>query len=451
MIKNNPKDLKIDVERLNGFYRGVVEDNVDPLKAGRVRVRIHGIHTAKKVKSTTEGIPTDELPWAEPCMPIHEGSVSGFGSWAVPLQGSQVMLFFENGNLTQPRYFASMPGIPEAQEQYSTNSRATTRKDGFRDPNGEYPVKGRLGEPDVHRLARGVTDQTLVTTKNQNRTVGVQTAFGGQWSEPASPYEAQYPHNHVIATHGGITIELDSTPGSTRLHLYHPSNSYIEIDNDGNMVVKNNTEKYEIVAGGKNIYIKQQRNLTIDEDSRKKVDGAEGIEVTGNKTESVGGTFSQTVSGNKEETLYADKTEDITGSKTVTIGVDKSEDVTGNKTETVDGDKSKTISGNETDSISGDKTESVNGNLNLTVFGDMDISVVGSYDLSSIGGAEITSPTIRLSGATTIVGGFTSIGGGGGSVAGNIIVTSGDVTADGISLKNHVHADPQGGLTGPAQ
>ena len=90
MIKNSPKDLQIDIERLNGFYRGVVEDNKDPLKAGRVRVRIHGLHTSKKLKSDIEGIPTNELPWAEPCMPIHEGSVSGFGAWAVPLQGSHV-------------------------------------------------------------------------------------------------------------------------------------------------------------------------------------------------------------------------------------------------------------------------------------------------------------------------------------------------------------------------
>jgi hypothetical protein len=48
MIKNSIRDIKFNVEKLTGFYRGVVEDNKDPLKAGRVRVRIHGLHTPKK-------------------------------------------------------------------------------------------------------------------------------------------------------------------------------------------------------------------------------------------------------------------------------------------------------------------------------------------------------------------------------------------------------------------
>lgn len=36
-------------------------------------------------------------------------------------------------------------------------------------------------------------------------------------------------------------------------------------------------------------------------------------------------------------------------------------------------------------------------------------------------------------------------------ISGNIDVTGGDVTADSISLKQHNHSDPQGGVTGPAQ
>ena len=424
MIKNSVRDIKIDVERLRGFYRGVVEDNKDPLKAGRVRVRIHGLHTPKKIKSDLEGIPTDELPWAEPCMPIQEGSVSGFGSWAVPLQGSQVMLFFENENPTQPRYFASMPGIPDSQTQYSNRDGDISKKEGFCDPDEAYPVKGRLGEPDVHRLARGITDETLVTTKNQQRVIGVQTAFGGNWSEPISPYKAQYPHNHVIATHGGITIELDSTPGATRLNLHHPSNSYIEIDNDGNMVVRNNTEKYEIVAGGKNIYIKQQRNITIGQTSKKAIGEDEAIEVFGDKVEQIGGDFSQDIGNNKSEDIGGNKSEEISGNK--------SEEITGNKNETIGGSKTKSIGGSETDDITGSKTETIGGSLNITVTGN----------------ASITAPVITLQGLTNIIGQIVATGGGGGTMQGTLTVST-DVIAGGKSLVNHVHADPQGGNTSP--
>lgn len=422
MFKSPPRDLQVEVEKLTGFYRGVVEDNEDPLKAGRVRVRIHGVHTSSKIKTELEGIPTNELPWAEPVLPIGEGSVSGFGVWGVPLQGSHVMCFFDNGNPLCPMYFGSMPGIPESKESYSNDQRATTRTDGFKDPDGNYPTRFRLGEPDVHRLARGKKAGTLVETKNDERDIAVQTALGGNWSEPTSPFAARYPHNHVIATHGGITIELDSTPGATRLNIYHPSNSFIEIDNDGNMVVKNNAEKYEIVTQGKNVHIKQQRNITIDGDSKKKVDGNEYIEVGGNKQIQIDG----------------DKTEDIDGDLTQNVGGDKTENISGDKTEDIGGAKTKDVGSNETDTITGNKTETIGGQLNITVTSN----------------ASLTAPRINLVGPVYIAG-FLSVDGDGGGeggvmtgtfrLNGNLIVTGGDVTADGISLKTHVHGGVESG------
>ena len=438
MFKTPLEDLKVETPTLTGFFRGVVEDNKDPLKAGRVRVRVHGLHTPKIIKTETEGIPTEELPWAEPCMPIHEGSVSGFGAWAVPLQGSQVMLFFENENPSQPRYFASMPGIPESKEPYANNNREASKKEGFRDPDGVYPAKHRLGEPDVHRLARGVSDETLVTTKNQERDLAVPTALGGNWSEPVSPYNAQYPHNHVIATHGGITIELDSTPGSTRLHLYHPSNSFIEIDNDGNMVVKNNAEKYEIVASGKNIHIKQQRNITIDTDSKKRVQDHEFIEVGQSKQEEIGDNMIQTIGNNKTEDIGNNKTEDIGNNKSSTIGGDKSEDISGDKSLNIDGDKTEFVGGDKSKNVQGDRTDTIGGGLNITV-GDE---------------AFLIAPTINLVGPVRITGLLTCLGGSGGAggtMEGTFIITTGDIIADGVSLKTHTHGgvDTGSGDTGP--
>ena len=291
MLKTPLSDLQPETTKLNGFYRGVVEDNDDPKKAGRVRVRIFGLHTEKKNKMDTEGIPTDELPWAEPCMPIVEGSISGFGMWGVPLQGSHVMLFFENGNLLQPRYFASMPGIPESKKSLKKTSvnkdETVSKKDGFRDPDGKYP--SRTGEPDVHRLARGEDSQTLVQTKKNYRDKAVPTAYGGNWSEPEPAYNAKYPENFVFTTHGGLTVELDSTPGSKRFHIYHPSNTYIECDNDGVLVIRNQSDKYEIVIGDRNSHIKGDKNETIDNDERVKVKGNKSTEINGDEFRRVEG------------------------------------------------------------------------------------------------------------------------------------------------------------------
>lgn len=423
MLKNPPSDIQIEADKLTGFWRGVVEQVDDPLKTQRVRVRIFGLHTPKTVKTETEGIPTDELPWAEPCMPIHEGSVSGYGTWSVPLQGSQVMLFFENGNPLRPMYFASLPAIPEDKKQYSNNNRATSKNDGFKDPDNVYPKSNRLGEPDVHRLARGISTDTEVDIKNNNRDTGVSIAGGGTWDEPVSPYNTQYPHNYVIATHGGILIELDSTEGSKRININHPSNTFIEIDNDGNMVVKNAKEKYEIVAEGKNIHINNQRNLTIDGNATKNIGGDETVDITGSKTDDIGNNKSETIGNNKSETIGGSKTENITGGKTETIGGSKTSNITSNKSETIGGSK--------TENITGSKSETIGAALTITVTGAASITAGGT--------ATVSAPTINLTGSVNLAN----------QASVSALLNAGAASI--YDVHTHDHGDPAGTTTVPNQ
>ena len=57
------------------FYYGVVEDRVsDPLKLGRCKVRVVGLHTEDKTQ-----LPTAELPWATILQPVYSAAVSGIG------------------------------------------------------------------------------------------------------------------------------------------------------------------------------------------------------------------------------------------------------------------------------------------------------------------------------------------------------------------------------------
>lgn len=309
MLKNAIRDIVPESMNLRGFWRAIVENNTDELQVGRVQIRIFGLHTDKKEKDEFEGIPTSELPWAEPCLPIMEGSVSGFGMWSVPLQGSHVMVFFENENIQKPMYFGSVPGIPTTEPDITK---------GFNDPNGDYPTSNRIGEPDVHRLARGISTATIVEYKNNNLDTGVSTALGGTFSEPSSPFNASYPHNTVFATHGGVIIEMDSTPGSTRFQIYHPSNSFIEVDNDGTMVIKNEKDKYEITIGNRNIHIKQNENVTVDGNKKDKVDGDLEEEVSGDKTTEITGIKNETVTGIATETYAAALNIIATGIVTIT-------------------------------------------------------------------------------------------------------------------------------------
>ena len=74
-------------------YLGVVEDNNDPEKLCRIRVRI----------SPYDNFATDDLPWASPILGTH-GNSSFSGGFNIPEIGAQVRVYFPSKDLTAPYY-----------------------------------------------------------------------------------------------------------------------------------------------------------------------------------------------------------------------------------------------------------------------------------------------------------------------------------------------------------
>lgn len=267
------------------WFFGVVEDRNDPLKVGRVRVRCYYWHTEDKAQ-----LPTEKLPWAQVMMPPSSASVGDVGTTATGLvEGSWVMGFFLDGRLAQkPMIMGSIPGIPF--EKGSTQN-------GFVDPNGVYPK--RVGEPDVNRLARNQEDYlpTNPAIKDQGRTTNIADASGGLWSEPASAYNATYPKNHVYESERGHIFEVDDTEGSERIHQYHRSGTFFEIDKDGNKVTRVVGDNYEIVAGSDFVNIKGDANLTVDGALNIKAKSM-NVDIEGDVTETIGGNQTTSITGN---------------------------------------------------------------------------------------------------------------------------------------------------------
>jgi hypothetical protein len=81
----------MEEQKNKSFWTGVVEDSRDPLKLGRVRVRIFGVHSPDKAV-----LPTDKLPWAMLSIPTN--SSTSF-SWL--REGSWVTGYFLDINLYQ--------------------------------------------------------------------------------------------------------------------------------------------------------------------------------------------------------------------------------------------------------------------------------------------------------------------------------------------------------------
>lgn len=276
---------------------GVVEDVNDPLRLGRCRVRVLGVHSENK-----EMIPTGDLPWAIPLNPVTSASINGIGQTPTGLlPGSWVMVFFRDGkSAQQPVIMGSFLGIPS--ELPNVNS-------GFNDPNGEFPREQNLGESDVNRLARNdlrkennnrneslrttetkTTNTTPIslTLKRSFRETEINTALGGSWSEPETPYNVRYPNNKVYETKSGHVIEIDDSPGAERLHFYHKSGTFSEIHPDGTKVEKSVGDDVSIINKDCKVSIGGNCLITVDEKIKLKSNSFD-IEIDGDVQLVVGG------------------------------------------------------------------------------------------------------------------------------------------------------------------
>ena len=383
---------------LDGFiwFIGVVEDRNDPSKLGRVKVRCLGFHSEDK-----NDIPTADLPWAHVMHPVTDPSMQGMGMTpSFLVEGTWVVGFFRDAKeKQQPIIMGTLPGYP----QTVSNTRI-----GFNDPNGTYPknpanfkktespnntwtnLSGHdLDESDINRLARNDTDQAhaIVKSKDDARTIGVPIAnttddntdsTQEEWTEQKSTYAAVYPKNHVYETESGHIKEFDDTEGAERIHEYHKSGTFYEVDASGNKHTRIVGTNYEVIAGSDFVNVKGTANLTIDSNCNTYIKGNWNIQVDGTKTEVVTGAVTQT---------YKDKkTETVTGDVKETYSATFDQDVTGNITIDVTG----------TDST-------INLQTGTKGAARLDDTAIGTDPSHINHGDQITS-TINSSSSTVIIG-----------------------------------------------
>ena len=268
------------------WWVGVVEDRQDPLKLGRCRVRCIGWHSGNKLE-----LPTNMLPWAIPSVPINLSNVYA------PKEGDMVFGFFvDDENAQEPVMMGVLPGIP---------LRASNPKEPFTDPRtsaelAAAPVKPyesatnyprKLDEPTTSRLARNDSDypSEIVTAKKAKKANKV---------EPDSYYAAKYPYNNVYESESGHALEFDDTKGAERVHVYHRSGSYTEWAPDGSRSERIQKDKFEVVVGNEQVYVKGDVTVYIDGNATVDVGKNATLKVGGNFQADIGGTCKVTSGGN---------------------------------------------------------------------------------------------------------------------------------------------------------
>jgi hypothetical protein len=108
-------------------------------------------------------------------------------------------------------------------------------------------------------------------------TADLDSLSGGAWSEPPSPYNAEYPYNHVYESESGHIKEFDDTADSERIHERHKSGSSYEIGPTGTKVTKVVKDNYEIISNDDFLHVRGTRRQTVDEGVRIKCNASGGF------------------------------------------------------------------------------------------------------------------------------------------------------------------------------
>ena len=336
------------------WFNGVVEDRNDPQKLGRLRVRCVGIHTDNK-----DDLPTSDLPWSQLIHPITSSGISGLGhSPGFIVEGTWVFGYFRDGYAMQePMVIGTLPGKPV---ELADSSK------GFYDPNGVYPKY--KDEVDTNRLAINDTEQPHLGLELRKLTrkqavptadfdavsvedhisVAIEASDGDTWNQPAIPYNATYPYNHVFESESGHVIEIDDTKDNERLFTSHRTGTSQEISPDGTQVNIIKGDHYNITSGKGQVVIEGNQDTTIG--GRHKIfinkSGAEGnhydIQIGQNASVNI-----QIDKGDMNVVLKDGKMNtNVSGDYNMKIGGDMNLDVRGNLNETVSKDKTSNTTGN---------------------------------------------------------------------------------------------------------
>lgn len=395
------------------FFYGVVESREDPLLLGRVKVRVLGVHT-----EDTTVLPVGDLPWAIPASSVDSASMNGIGKTPLGVvEGSWIIGFSRDGEMMNDLvYFATLGGIA---------SPSDLGGEGFADPNSVYPKEDFIGEPDTNRLARNEKiDDTVVKAKKDSAVLDIWSALT-QYSEPETPYNAEYPFNHVSESESGHIVELDDTKDSERIHVFHRAGTFYEIHPSGLIVRKNADSKFELTMSDEHVFVNGSQYVTAQRNREVYVVGNEDVRIDGNQ--------SVKIHGNAE--LYID------GNYKTKVNGDYSLEVMGDYEKRVNGNENIDTCGNRADSVGMDVDTNIVGNSLLSVGEGCSISAE-DVSISALNSAEMGGDTANVYGSTgatlTGMGGASVYSGGPVGIVGSIV----GLNSGGVGGTRPIHYPP---------
>ncbi len=330
-------------------FFGIIEDRRDPLKIGRVRVRVRGVHTHEK-----RFVATPDLPWAHVIMPVTTPGLGGLGKNHNLVEGTSVIgvftdkamqqflvlgvnqgvsqkVFIENekdiGTDISPDYGFNDPRRVESKDYEAVQGKPdATNPDHFKSrthgldkgldfyphlPKGhifDYTGRG-LTQIDEFKdsektlpyypLVKDASDINVFSTqdgKDAHTSAPLSrdlSLIGGGFSEVKSSAKPQYPFNHATYTESGHLFELDDSRSHERVSLQHRSGTYFEWQPDGDAHTRIVKDNYTAILNNDEIFIGGKVNIKVLGDATLDVGGNLKADVAGTTT--IDGTDNITV------------------------------------------------------------------------------------------------------------------------------------------------------------
>lgn len=261
------------------IYYGIVVDNNDPAKMGKVQIKIHGEHDKTSDKET--------LPWAEVMQSSSNGLTGGIGFSSVLKIGTWVYVIKLENNENRYLVIGTCTGIVGEDQTGITDNTSNTGLSDF----------GHCSITDSSLNNRALNDTT--TTSN-----GVSFQYENTVSQ------GKYTDSSVYRSSSGIMVEVDDH--DERLKVTHPSGSIIEFTNNGIVLTSLNNLNIN-VKGDMTFNVKGNFNLNVDGDVKSDIKSNVETGIQGNIKTSVKGIEQKQTNGDYSSIYNSDVYTNIDG------------------------------------------------------------------------------------------------------------------------------------------
>ena len=268
------------------FFMGIVENNSDVARQGRVQVRCFGIHPP----ADSGDVLTEDLPWAPVLNAGHYGTV-------IPTKGDWVFGAFIDGRDAQhPFVLGTIPGMNNQLPTDSGSSDPYTKASREAFANyGEPPLPKAQGGEDLETTQMVLQNACLMEYAPAKDQAGVSRGYS--INEPPIPYATEAHKNAVWKSRNSNSyLQVSEGEGQEHILLSHESGSHIQIDKNGNVKIKSFGDLYSLSEGHQFEGGKGSKTLTIEGQYSLKCKNAT-IEVEGDMNHVVTGDYNLNVGG----------------------------------------------------------------------------------------------------------------------------------------------------------